>query len=56
MQVSRRKFSKQLGILSFINQYAEIFNHVDIVVYHIIALICRGLQEASGLGFIFVLS
>lgn len=40
-----------MGILLFIKQYAEIFNHVD--VNHVIACICIGLQEASSLGFIF---
>lgn len=54
MQLSRSGFSKQLGILPFANQYAEIFNHVDVIVYSIIAWIGIGLQEASGLGFIFV--
>lgn len=53
MQLSRRRFSKQVGILPFTKQYAEIFNHVDVIVYHVIACICIGLQEASSLGFIF---
>lgn len=44
MSLSRRMSSKQLGVLPIINQYADVFSHVDLIVYPIIAWIYIGLQ------------
>lgn len=53
MSLFWRMPSKQLGVLLFTNQYADIFGHVDAIVYAIIAWIYVGLQEMSDLGLIF---
>lgn len=53
MLLFQRMPSKQLGVLPFTSQYADIFSHVDIIVYPRIAWIYVGLQETSDLGLVF---
>lgn len=53
MSLFWRMPSKQLGVLLFTIQYADIFGRVDTIVYAIIAWIYVGLQEMSDLGLIF---